>query len=104
MSPKWTHRLFGLITAQSKGLVEPGCIIKFITESGTFCIDLATGETAQGLNAQSEMEGSDEVLSKIVNRELSLQVAYKEGTITLRGEPEPFLRLSVVLDGRELAA
>jgi hypothetical protein len=104
MSAQWTHQLFGRISAQPHRVAEPGCTIKFLTESGTFCIDLATGEMASDIDAQSKLVGSDEVLTKIVNQELSLQVAYKEKSITLSGEPEPFLRLAMVLDGRDKAA
>lgn len=104
MQAPWTHQLFGIINARSPHVVEPGCTVRFSTESGTFGVDLATGEVNSGEDAKSEVVASDEVLTRIINRELSLQIAYKEQAVTLSGEPEPFLRLAMVLDSGQVAA
>lgn len=104
MQAPWTHQLFGIINARARQPVEPGCTVRFSTESGTFGVDLSTGEVSSGEDAKSEVVASDEVLTRIINRELSLQIAYKEQAITLSGEPEPFLRLAMVLDSNRAAA
>jgi hypothetical protein len=44
------------------------------------------------------MQSNEAALVALVRGELTLQAAFAEGVINLTGEPEPFLRLAMILD------
>jgi hypothetical protein len=78
----------------------PGATCEIRVRCGDFTggIDLATGSLTSGVNANSEMQSNEAALVALVRGELTLQAAFAEGVINLTGEPEPFLRLAMILD------
>ncbi len=72
--------------------------IKFRVGVQEVGLNLTTGEITDGSNACAELACSDEMLERIVRGIDTLQSAFRQGKILLTGDPEPFLRLAIVLD------
>jgi hypothetical protein len=98
MTSSWLHALSGLISAAGGSVPGAHCEIRVRCGEVTGGIDLATGSLSTGVNASSEVRGDEAALMALVRGEVTLQAAFREGTINLTGEPEPFLRLAMILD------
>ncbi len=61
-------------------------------------LDLSSGEITDGSKASSEIVANEETLGRIVQGKETLQSAFRQGHVSLSGDPEPFLRLAMVLD------
>jgi hypothetical protein len=98
MVATWVSQLSAVIAALNIPRVGPRCEVRFKIGVRTFGLDLVSGELTDGTEASSEILGDESVLSLIMMGQETLQSAYRSGLIQLSGDPEPFLRLSVVLD------
>jgi hypothetical protein len=96
MVPAWVFDLSGLIV--SAGNEAPALEVLFRGEGFLCGINIATGEVTSGERAVSQITGKDELFRRLIRGEVTLQSAYRAGSIQLTGDPEPFLRLSMVLD------
>ncbi|MFN4895639.1 MAG: SCP2 sterol-binding domain-containing protein [Pseudomonadota bacterium] len=98
MSNSWLHELSGLISAS--GATRPGVLCEIRVRCGEVVsgIDLSTGQISSGVNATSEVSGDEQSLQRLVRGETTLQSAFRSGAIHLNGDPEPFLRLAMILD------
>jgi hypothetical protein len=98
MIRSWIKELSSVIAASlrrdSVGLGE----VRFLVGDTQVGLDLSSGEITDGSNASSEIVGSEETLARIVQGKETLQAAFRQGHISLSGDPEPFLRLAMVLD------
>jgi hypothetical protein len=82
------------VVANSAGLGE----VRFKVGDTQIGLDLSSGEITEGSKASSEIVASEETLGRIVQGKETLQSAFRQGHISLTGDPEPFLRLAMVLD------
>ncbi len=96
MERPWIHELSGLIAAAN--INGPNCELRLRFDSHTCGVNLANGDLSTGDSAVSEVAGSEAELEAIVKGETTLQAAYRSGLVNLSGDPEPFLRLAMVLD------
>jgi hypothetical protein len=96
MTPAWVFDLSGLIV--SAGNDAPALEVLFRGESFLCGINIATGEVTSGERAASQITATDDVFKRLVSCEVTLQSSYRAGSIQLSGDPEPFLRLAMVLD------
>jgi hypothetical protein len=98
MSDSWLHELSGLIGAAASMSVGPNLEIRFRCGDAVYGIDLASGSVSGGERAASELCGDEEIMNSLVRGEVTLQAAFRSGRVVLTGDPEPFLRLAIVLD------
>lgn len=98
MSGVWLHELSGLISAAAGAIPGTQCEIRVRCGDFTGGIDLATGSLSAGVNASSEIRGDEASLLALARGQVTLQAAFREGIINLTGDPEPFLRLAMILD------
>ncbi len=98
MSGGWLHELSGLVAAGAGAIPGDQCEIRVRCGDSAAGINLATGGISTGVRANSEILGDESSLTALVRGEVTLQAAFREGIVTLSGDPEPFLRLSMILD------
>jgi hypothetical protein len=98
MSGSWLHELSGLIRASQSAVSPIHCEIRVRCGDVVHGIDLASGSISAGDTAASELRGDEASLQSLVRGETTLQAAFRSGKIELNGEPEPFLRLAILLD------
>lgn len=98
MIGSWLHELSGLIASAGGSIPGGQCEIRVRCGDSAAGIDLATGGLSTGVQANSEICGDESSLIALVRGEVTLQSAFREGIIALTGEPEPFLRLAIILD------
>jgi hypothetical protein len=98
MVRSWVKELSSVVAASRRN--DTGALgeVRFRVEDTQIGVDLSSGEITDGAKASSEITGSNETLEKIVQGKETLQAAYRQGHISLCGDPEPFLRLAMVLD------
>lgn len=67
---------------------------------GTFVkgVDLTTGTIVSHEDTTSELSGDEATLTSLIRGEITLQAAFRSGAVRLAGDPEPFLRLAIILD------
>ena len=94
----WLEELRSVVMSSKHSHAFPRCEVRFRVDGHQFGLDLASGDATDGSAASSELSGSDEIFERIVSGQDTLQAAYRPGRVTLTGDPEPFLRLSVLLD------
>ncbi len=100
MSDSWLYELSGLVA--SSAYEVPGLKGEIRIKCGELArgIELGTGALSSGDAAVAEMKGDEASLSALVRGEISLQSAFRSGALELTGQPELFLRLSMILDRR----
>jgi hypothetical protein len=98
MASSWLHELSGLIAAAAGAVPGAQCEIRVRCGDFTGGVDLATGSLSTGVDASAELRGDEGTLCALVRGEFTLQSAFREGIISLTGDPEPFLRLAMLLD------
>lgn len=98
MSGSWLHELSGLIRASESSVPPVCCEIRVRCGDVVGGVDLATGKISAGDGAASELRGDEASLQRLVRGEITLQAAFRSGKIELSGEPEPFLRLAMLLE------
>jgi hypothetical protein len=100
MSDSWLYELSGLVA--SSAYEVPGLKGEIRIKCGALVhgIELGTGALSSGEGADAEITGDEASLSALVRGEISLQSAFRSGALELSGQPELFLRLSMILDKR----
>ena len=98
MVRSWVSELSAVIAATHMQRTGPRCEVRFKVGSHTFGLDLVSGELTDGVSASSEIVGDEPIFDLIMAGRETLQSAYRSGLITLSGDPEPFLRLSIAID------
>lgn len=98
MSDGWLYELSGLVASSADEV--PGLRGEIRIKCGALArgIELSTGALSSGEGAHAEIKGDEASLSALVRGEISLQSAFRSGTLELSGQPELFLRLSMILD------
>jgi hypothetical protein len=94
----WVNELSAAIASSGRQRPATRCEIRFRVGSQTFGLDVATGAVTDGLGATSEIAGEEEAFNAIMCGDETLQSAYRAGAIHLSGDPEPFLRLAMLID------
>ena len=72
--------------------------IRFLVGSSQVGLNLSSGEITDGSAARAEIVCNEDILGRIVRGVETLQSAFRQGRVSLSGDPEPFLRLAIVLD------
>jgi hypothetical protein len=94
----WLHELSGLIAASGGSLPGTPCEVRVRCGDSVNGVDLITGALSSGDGARSELFANEGALQSLVRGEVTLQWAFRSGAIELSGEPEPFLRLAMILE------
>lgn len=103
MSSDWLHELSGLVTAAASSVPVFHSEIRVRCGDRVSGIELGTGKISGGEKAVSEICADEASLERLVKGELSLQAAFRSGKISLTGDPEPFLRLAMILEKQRSA-
>lgn len=98
MVRSWLKELSSVVAALPKDDSPDLGEVRFRIGDTQIGLDLSSGEITDGSKAGSEISGSEETLERIVQGKETLQSAFRQGHISLSGNPEPFLRLAMVLD------
>lgn len=98
MVSPWIHELSAAVTSSQSIPSFPSCEVRFRVGENQFGLDLSSGIVTEGSKAQAEISGGEGTFENIIQGRDTLQAAYRAGRVTLIGDPEPFLRLSVLLD------
>jgi len=98
MVTSWIKELSSVVAASLKSDSVRLGEVRFRVGDAQVGLDLSSGEITDGSKASSEIAGSEETIEKIVQGKETLQSAFRQGHISLSGDPEPFLRLAMVLD------
>jgi hypothetical protein len=94
----WVNELSAVIVSSSEQRPATRCEIRFQVGDRSFGLDLATGAVTDGSRASSEIAGSEQTFEQIIAGQETLQSAYRAGALVLSGDPEPFLRLAILLE------
>jgi hypothetical protein len=99
MSGNWLYDISGLIAVSAADIPNISSEVRFRSGNIVHGIRLADGQISSGESAQSEIVGEDEIFKDLAAGKVSLQAAYSAGKVKLSGDPEPLLRLAMVLSG-----
>lgn len=97
-SDSWLYELSGLIAASGGALPGTHCEVRVRCGDSVNGVDLITGALSSGDCARSELLANETALQSLVRGEVTLQSAFRSGAVELSGDPEPFLRLAMILE------
>jgi hypothetical protein len=98
MVKEWIKELSSVVAASGVADSAGHGEVRFKVGDTQVGLDLSSGEITEGSKASSEIVASEDALERIVCGKETLQAAFRQGHISLSGDPEPFLRLAMVLD------
>ena len=99
MSENWLYDISGLIAVSAADIPNINSEIRFRSGNIVHGIRLSDGQISSGDLAHSEIVGDAEIFNELATGRVSLQAAYSAGKVRLSGDPEPLLRLAMVLSG-----
>jgi hypothetical protein len=99
MSGNWLYEISGLVAVSAADVPNINSEVRFRCGDTAQSIRLADGQISAGDSASSEIVGDEEIFKDLAAGRISLQAAYSAGRVGLSGDPEPLLRLAMVLSG-----
>jgi hypothetical protein len=99
MGCNWLYEISGLVAVCAAEVPNINSEIRFRCGDLVKGISLANGQILSGESARSEVAGDESALNELATGRVSLQAAFSSGMVRLSGDPEPLLRLAMVLSG-----
>jgi hypothetical protein len=99
MSSNWLYKISGLVATSAADIPNINSEIRFRCGDTVQGVSLANGVLSSGEQARSEVAGDELVFNELASGQISLQAAFSSGRVHLSGDPEPLLRLAMVLSG-----
>jgi hypothetical protein len=100
MSGNWLYEISGLIAVSAADVPNITGGVRLRCGEFARSIRLADGQILAGDSACSEILGDEDIFKDLAAGRISLQAAFSAGRVSLSGDPEPLLRLAMVLSGR----